>query len=263
MNPNTLGFIGLGNMGAALLRGFFKSKAAQEAKIYAYDPFSSSEKATMLDSEVEIAKHCKYVLLAVKPQIVGDVLTKIAPVLTDEHVLVSICAGISVDYIRARTSRGQKVVCVMPNTAAMIGYGASAMSDVDEISNEEREFVFEIFTAEESDGQFISADKMNEIICVNASSPAWIFLFAKCIADYADSQRIDRETAIQLFAQTLVGAGKMIQESKMTLDALIAQVTSPGGTTEAGLKALRENGFEAAIRAACEACTAKAYELGK
>jgi pyrroline-5-carboxylate reductase len=215
-----------------------------------------------LNSEKEIAEKCKYILLAVKPQTVGEVLEKIAPVLTDDSVIISICAGISEQYIQSRTSANQKVVCVMPNTPMMIGAGASAVAFGAGISDEEREFVCSVFY---SCGIYavIPPEKMNEVICINGSSPAFIFSFMKCFTDYAVEQGIDELVARNLFSATLRGCAEMLDSSMISLDELIAQVTSKGGTTEAGLKALQENGFEQAVKAACEACTKRAYELGE
>lgn len=265
----TLGFIGLGNMGAAILQRYAKSDAAKEVSIYGYDTFG--EKQTWLEqiggiwcnSEVEVAQSCKYVVLAVKPQGLDKVLAKIAPMLTEESVLISICAGITVDYIRNRTNPAQKVFCVMPNTPALIGEGASTVAyNCDNFHKDDYWVVSGIFN---SCGvvQIISHEQANAAICLNGSSPAFVYLFAKCFMDYAKGQGINTDVAKSLIAQSLIGAGKMLLETRNTPSELIAQVASKGGTTEAGLAALHEQGFCEAVKAACEACTKRAYELGK
>ncbi|MCL1832298.1 MAG: pyrroline-5-carboxylate reductase [Oscillospiraceae bacterium] len=263
---NTLGVIGLGNMAGALLSGLKNSSIINDAELFGYDiqaeNASSSAFVTLLDSEREVAQRCKYVLLAVKPQNVGEVLFKITPVLTDESVIISICAGISIDFIRAKTSTRQKTVQVMPNTPMMYGEGASTIAFTDNLNTGERDFARGVI---DSCGisRELPADKMNESICINGSSPAFIFAFAKCFVDYARSQSIDEDVALDLFAQTLKGAAVMLSEKIMTADELIAQVSSPGGTTVAGLAALQQHGFSDAVKAACEACTKRAYELGE
>jgi len=262
---NTLGFIGLGNMGLALLKGVSSSSVL----IFGYDVSPEKQNAvencggTCLNSEAEIAQKCKYILLGVKPQSAGEVLEKIKPELTHDSVIISICAGISAKFIRERTSPNQKVICVMPNTPMMLGEGASALSSDSLTAPEETEFARTLIGSCSPVVETISPDKMNEVIAINGSSPAFIYLFAKCVTDYAAQHKVEAESALRLFAQTLVGAGKMLLESGASVDELISQVSSPGGTTVAGLQQLRESGFQEAVKSACEACTKRAYELGK
>jgi pyrroline-5-carboxylate reductase len=198
----------------------------------------------------------------VKPQDAGKVIGKIKSALTPESVIISICAGVSVERIRSFTYPNMKVVQVMPNTPMTLGLGASAVAFSDNLPNDERNFARAII-----DSCGISAEipsfRMNEIIAVNASSPAFIFSFAQCFVDYAEKQGIDGDTAFRLFAKTLEGSAKMLTDSGKSIKELIAQVTSEGGTTQAGLDAMRENGFNETVKAACDACTARAYELGQ
>jgi pyrroline-5-carboxylate reductase len=250
-------------MGLALLKG-----VSRVVQVYGYDTIpekkSEVEKfvVTWARDEVEIAQKCKYILLAIKPQGVGGVLDKIASTLTEDSVIISICAGISLEYIRSKTSENQKVICVMPNTPMMLGYGASAISTDEKTTREELSFARSIL---DSCGisEIIPSDKMNEVICINGSSPAFIYLFAKCFTDYAAEQGIDSKSAMSLFSQALIGSAKMLTETGKTPHELIEQVSSPNGTTVAGLALLRANGFEESVKSACEACTSRAYELGK
>ena len=280
----SLGFIGVGNMGLALMKGFADSTASDSVSIFGYDCFPDPDKrksvenlgGTWLDSESEIAKRCKYILLGVKPQSVREVVTKIAADLTGESVIISICAGISSEFIRSCAGNAVKVVRVMPNTPVMLGLGASAVSADESVTAAELDFACSVFG---SCGiyEVIPSDKMNEVICVNGSSPAFIYAFAKSFIDYAAEQGIDSESALSLFTQTLVGSAKMMSNTyeseksrggaeavktvQSVIDGLISQVCSPGGTTLAGMEQLRENGFSSVIKKACEACTARAAEL--
>lgn len=261
-----LGFIGVGNMGGAILKGI-EGKLGNTA-VFAYD--ANPEKlenitlmgATAAGSAKEIADKCGYILLAVKPQHLAEVLGEIKPSVTENTVFISICAGISAEFIRERTIPNAKVVLVMPNTPMMLGCGASAMSCDDTVTDEEFAFARKIIS---SCGitEVIPTDKMKEIIAVNGSSPAFIYLYAKGFVDYADSVGIDKGAALRLFAQSLIGSAKMLTESGMTVDELIKQVSSPGGTTIAGLDKLYEGDLTGDVKRACEACTKRAYELGK
>ena len=260
-----LGFIGVGNMGAAIIKGI-NGKLGNTA-VFAYD--SNPEKlknisvlgATAADSIAELAEKCDYILLAVKPQQLDGVLAEIKASGNEKLVLISICAGISAEYIRERTFPDAKVVLVMPNTPMMLNVGASAMSCDEKVSESEFAFARKIIG---SCGitEVVPMNKMKEVIAINGSSPAFIYLYAKGFIDYAEKVGIDKEAALRLFAQSLIGSAKMMTESGMTLDELIKQVSSPGGTTLAGLDELYAGNLTETAVKACEACTRRAYELG-
>ena len=153
-----------------------------------------------------------------------------------------------------------KTAVVMPNTPAMLGLGASAISRDGVISDEEFEFAKSVIG---SCGlvKEIPMNKMKEIICINGSSPAFIYLFAKGFVDYAREAGIEEKAALELFAQSLIGSAKMLTDSGMSVEQLIKQVSSPGGTTLAGLDKLYQGNLEETVKEACLACTNRAYEL--
>lgn len=260
-----LGVIGVGNMGGAIIKGI-NGKLGNTA-VFAYD--SAPEKlknittfgATAAASVLELAKKCDFMILAVKPQQLDGVLAEIRSAANIDLVIISICAGISAEYIRERTFPNAKVVPVMPNTPMMLGCGASAMSRDGKVSDEEFEFAKKIIGSC-GIAEVIPMDKMKEIIAINGSSPAFIYLYAKGFVQYAQKAGIDEGTALRLFAQTLIGSAKMMTESGMEVDELIKQVSSPGGTTLAGLQELYNGRLTDTVINACEACTKRAYELG-
>lgn len=260
---NKLGVIGTGNMGSAIINGIKNS--GMDIEVFAYDRFTEKLGAlpvTPCENEISVVEKCKYVLLSTKPQILPEVLEKIAPAVTGDTVLISICAGISAEFIRSRTISDAKVVLVMPNTPMMLGLGASAMSCDELVSEEEFAFARSVIG---SCGitEVVPPNKMKEVIAINGSSPAFIYLYAKGFIDYAAEVGIDKDAALKLFAQTLVGSAKMLTDSGMTVDELIKQVSSPGGTTIAGLEKLYEGDLTGDVKNACEACTKRAYELGQ
>ncbi len=260
---NRLGVLGTGNMGSAIINGIAKS--GMDVEVFAYD--KDGAKLSVLpvnicSDEKALVSACKYVLLAVKPQVLGGVLDELASAVNKDTVFISICAGISEDFIREHTISDAKVVLVMPNTPMMLGFGASAMAKGDNVSDEEFDFARSVIG---SCGitEVVSMDKMKEIICINGSSPAFIYLFAKGFVDYAAENGIDSEAALKLFSATLIGSAKMLTESGMTVDQLIKQVSSPGGTTIAGLEMLYAGDIVGHVKDACSACTERAYELAK
>lgn len=261
------GFIGTGNMGGAIIRGI-RSGYGDNAEIYAYDP--DREKLSALESEGvkaaasewEVCRLCKYVFLAVKPQVFDTVLPKLADSVTGENVIVSIAAGITEEYICKMTCPEAHVVIVMPNTPFLLGKGAAALAKGLFTTDEEFETVMDIFRTGGT-AEVVPMDKMKEVIALNGSSPAFIYLYAKGFIDYAQSVGIDSETALRLFAQSLVGSAAMMTSSGKSIDELIKMVSSPGGTTLAGLDGLYEGRLTEAVRDCCERCTKRAYELSK
>lgn len=268
MEQVKIGFLGAGNMGSAIMRGIAGSKLSEQVDLYAYDHMSEKTAAlaeigvTACTSEAEIVKQCKYVFLAIKPQQFEATLPKLADGITEDTVIVSIAAGMTPDYIRSQTKPNAKVIQVMPNTPLLLGKGATALSRIDAVTDEEFAFVEQLFalcgvTA------VLPLNKMAEVIAINGSSPAFIYLFAKGFLDYAKEVGISEEAAKQLFAQSLIGSAAMLTDSGYDVDTLIQQVSSPGGTTLAGLDALYEGKLEDTVKDACRRCTKRAYELSK
>ena len=265
---NSIGFIGAGNMGTAIMKGISKSSIGAEVKIFAFDP--CKEKVDALAefgvkacfSEKDIMQNCKYVFLAVKPQIIEGVLEAISEYTTPDTVIISIAAGIGDEFIAKKTIPEAKVILVMPNTPLLLGEGASALSRNENVSDDEFEIVLNIFKLC-GKAAVISKDKMKEIIAINGSSPAFIYLFAKGFIDYASSVGIEKAAAEELFSQSLIGSAKMIIDSGYSIDELIKMVSSPGGTTLAGLDKLYEGNLTDVVRKCCESCTQRAYELSK
>ena len=264
----SVGFIGAGNMGFAIIKGIAGTELRDSVKLYAYDP-----KLEMLErlsefgvspcnTEKELAEKCDYVFLAVKPQQLEPVLDSAAAGMNENKVIISICAGITAEYIQSKTLPNAKVVLVMPNTPLLLGEGASALAKNSAVSDSEFDFVKNIFA---SCGKVavVPENKMKEIIAVNGSSPAFIYLFAKAFVEYASAEGIDEKAAKELFAQSLIGSAKMITDSGYTIDELIKMVSSPGGTTLAGLQELYDGNLENTVKKACESCTKRAYELSE
>lgn len=261
------GFIGTGNMGGAIIRGIL-SAYKDNAEVYAFDPDAekldalAKEGVIPLSSGGEVCEKCKYVFLAIKPQVFDAVLPGLAPHVREENVIISIAAGITEDYIIASTAPNTRTVIVMPNTPFLLNEGATALAKGRFTSDEEFEVVKSIFRTG-GIAEVVSMDKMKEIIAINGSSPAFIYLYAKGFIDYAVSEGIDEDAALRLFAKSLIGSAKMMTDSGKSIDELIKMVSSPGGTTLAGLDALYEGKLTDMVADCCGRCTKRAYELSK
>lgn len=262
-----IGFLGAGNMGSAIMKGVAFSELRWDIEIYAFDPDESKVDALSgfdvikCNDAAEVVKECDIVFLAVKPQSLENTLKSVKDYVKERMVFVSIVAGISSDYIRnSLEDYSVRVILAMPNTPLLLGEGATAIAESNSASEKQFDFVCRVF---EACGKIkvIPENKMKEIIAVNGSSPAFIYLFAKGFIDNAVKNGIDEGAAKALFCQSLIGSSKMIMESEYDIDELIKMVSSPGGTTLAGLQKLYDNNLLKAVDEACDACTKRAYEL--
>ncbi len=262
-----IGFIGAGNMATAIIKGLIAQNGTADF-IGAFDLSEEKRSAmqemgvTVYPSSCDVVTNSDIIVLAVKPQNYAEVLDGIKSVVTTDKTFVSIAAGISIAYVQNALGCACPVVRVMPNTPLLLKKGASALCPSNNISDEDKQTVYDMF-AGSGVCEYITEEHMNEIIAVNGSSPAYIYLFAKAMADYAAQQGIDYDKAMNLICATLEGSAAMLRESGDSADVLIQKVSSKGGTTIAALDKLREHGFVEAIFDAMNACTKRAEELGK
>lgn len=253
------GFIGMGNMGSAMLKGAMKSFgtdsiAFSEPNKEKMSAISGETGAKAFDSNVECVKNCKYVILAVKPNVYPTVLDEIKSALTEDHVIVSIAPGMTTVYLSVQTGSVCKIVRAMPNTPAMVGEGMTAISfDKDMFSEEEVETVTGFF---KSFGrvEIIEERLMNAAVCASGSSPAYVYMFIEALADSVVKCGMPRNKAYEFVAQTVLGSAKMVLETGMHPGKLKDDVCSPGGTTIAGVEKLEENGLRNSLFKATEAC---------
>ena len=260
----TIGFIGCGNMATAIIKGLIGAGFASES-IFVYDIDETklqcfAEKGlSTCTNELDVAKNSDAVVLAVKPQVMERLLEKLGTCSKDT-VYVSIAAGISTASIKRLLGYDAKVVRVMPNTSLLMGLGATAISYTPPVSNEEFEAVKAMFA---SSGIVEEVDEslMNAVICVNGSSPAYVYYLAKAVVDGGEKQGIDRETALKLFIKVLEGSAKMLEASGDTPDELISKVCSKGGTTIEAINTFDKQGVHDAIIEGMDACTKRAWEL--
>lgn len=268
MNIKKTGFIGAGNMAKAIINGMLRQKAEEPENIFVFD-LDENKLQIMREKGVGTVSSCKelveksdIIVLAVKPQNYDEVLADVKDAVNEKKVFVTIAAGISIDYIRKGLGIDVAAVRVMPNTPLLLGKGATAMCRSENIQNEDFDKIYKMF-ALSGDVVLLDESKMNAVIAVNGSSPAYIYLFAKAMRDYAVSVGIDADTAMSLICKTFEGSAEMLRSSGDTPDALIQKVCSKGGTTIEAMNVLRNNNVETIICEAMKACTKRAEELGK
>ncbi|MCB0932088.1 MAG: pyrroline-5-carboxylate reductase [Mycobacterium sp.] len=283
-----IAIIGGGSMGEALLAGLLRAgksvrelvvaeRAAQRAA------FLNETYGVRVASIAEAAEHAGVVILAVKPGDVDPAVNEIAAVAAQaegsaaEQVLVSVAAGVPIAYFEARLPVGSPVIRVMPNTPALVGAGVSALAKGRFATDEQLNDVAELF---ESVGlvHIVSESQLDAVTAVSGSGPAYIFLFVEALVDAGVAAGLSRAVATDLAVQTMAGSVTMLTD-RMAADRaelaaggaarpdttaaqLRATVTSPGGTTAAGLRELERGGLRAAVDAAVQAAKTRSEQLG-
>ena len=249
------------------MKGLLKAEVPQEC-ICVYDCNVKQLKhmaelgVNIIYDGAELAEKSDIIVLAVKPQNYDEVLEEIKSAANDKKVFVTIAAGISIEYVRKGLGVNCPMVRVMPNTPLLLGKGATALCRSENISNEDFKIVYDMF-ANSGEVVVLPEEQMNAVIAVNGSSPAYVYLFAKAMTDYAVSVGIEKDTALKLVAQTFIGSAEMLLSSGDDPDTLIQKVCSKGGTTIEAVNVLNEKNVSQTIIDAMAACTKRAEELGK
>jgi pyrroline-5-carboxylate reductase len=265
----TIGFIGAGNMGEALIKGILKAKVLAPQNVYASDTreprlkeLQEGHGITTLSDNKELVLKARIIVLAVKPQNIETVLKEIAPAIKEEHLVISIAAGITASYIANHFEQKVPIVRVMPNTPALIQEGMSALAGGEHATESDLERAELLFG---SVGKTVVVDEslMDAVTGLSGSGPAYFFLFIEVLTDAGGKMGLSRPVAQLLATQTCLGAAKMVLETGKDPAALRDMVTSKGGTTFSGLKAMEAGGLKKALMDGVEAATRRSQELGQ
>ncbi len=263
-----IGIIGTGKMGGSLLKGILKAKIANPEDVYASDVYEPGLNALREELGINIStdnfetvSNCDVLIVAVKPQIIKNVLRDINSYL-ENKLVISIAAGITTEAIEAELDDGRHVIRVMPNIAATVGEAASAISTGRNASVKDAEMAMEIFNSV-GVATLVPEHLINAVTGLSGSGPAYIFLVIEALADGAVYEGLDRENALKLAAQTVLGAAKMVMETGMHPGELKDMVTSPAGTTIRGIHVLEQNNIRSAFMDAVIKSSERSKELGK
>lgn len=259
-----IGFVGGGNMAEALIRGMVEEGMRD---IVVSDP--SDERRAHLEKRygvrttadnTEAVRDSEVVVLAVKPQQMEEVLNEIAPAVTAEHTVVSIAAGITIKFIQERLG-SDRVVRAMPNMAAQVGEGMTALALCECFTGRAMNLVREMFMA--SGRVVVLPEKyIDAVTALSGSGPAFVALFAGAMAEAGERAGLSHEDALALAVQTLKGTAELLDEG-LEPRKLIEKVRSPGGTTAEGLKVFEQRGLEEIVFEALEAARRRAGELSR
>jgi pyrroline-5-carboxylate reductase len=263
-----IAFIGGGQMAEALIGGLLAGQVCAAELIWATDPLA--DRRDRLKSQFgilvgadnrEASVWADVALLAVKPQILPDVLKETHAAL-GRLLVISIVAGTTIRSIVEKTTAAAKVVRAMPNTPAVVREGMTALAKGPGVSEDEMRLAREIFA---SVGRVVVVEErlMDAVTGLSGSGPAYVFQAIEALADGGVKMGLPRPTAELLAAQTVLGAARLVLESGEHPAKLKDRVTSPGGTTIAGLHQLELGGLRATLMAAVEAATKRSQELGR
>jgi pyrroline-5-carboxylate reductase len=268
LKGKSLGLIGAGNMAEAIVRGVLGAGALSAEKIIANDVsaarrdlFANTLKVRLAANNREVVEFSDIVLLAIKPQQVDAVLDEIGQAIRPQtQILVSICAGVTTARLEKKLPEGARVVRVMPNTPMLVGLGASCLCGGAKAAAADVAAVEAIF-AGASLTLRVKETMMDAVTGLSGSGPAYLFYLAEAMVEAGVAENFSRGEAQALTTRTLLGAARLLEETKLPPEELRRRVTSPKGTTQAALEYLESEGVKAKLTAAVRRAAARSREL--
>jgi pyrroline-5-carboxylate reductase len=265
----TIGFLGGGNMAAALVKGLLHAKVVPPAQVIVSDV--KEERLAFLhethgvkttQDNHELVKVADVVVLAVKPQVFDKVLNAVGAEFRPDQLLVSVAAGVPVSAMEARLPANARVVRSMPNTPATVDAGATAIAAGTHATDEDLGIARALFSAV---GRVVTLDEtlLDAVTGLSGSGPAYVMLMIEALADGGVKVGLHRDTALLLAAQTVYGSAKLLLDTGEHPGRLKDMVTSPGGTAIAGLHTLESGGLRRTLIDAVEAASKRSAELGE
>ena len=264
-----LAFLGPGNMAAALLKGLLREGTAEADEIICAEPRAERREEIANAYGVEVtadnraaAAEADVVLLSVKPQVIDAVLAEIAPAIDARKLVISIAAGVPLAALARRLPPGTRLIRTMPNTPALVGAGASALARGAPATEGDLARARVLF---EAVGLAVVVEEhlLDAVTGLSGSGPAFVFIAIEAMADGGVKAGLPRSVAVTLAAQTVLGSARLLLETGAHPGQLKDQVTSPAGTTIAGVQVLEAAGFRAALIGAVDAAARRSRELGE
>lgn len=265
-----IAFIGAGSMAEAIISGIVRAQIMKKGKIVATNKsnrkrLESLEKKyqiqPLMDKE-EVMLDADIIILSTKPYDLKDAVESIKAYIKPNQLIISVIAGISTDHISVLIESDVPVVRAMPNTSASIGYSATAISAGKYATDEHLGEAEELFNTIGTTTIVGEAD-MHTVTGISGSGPAYIYYLVDAMEKAAIESGLDKDIAMDLITQTVVGAGEMLKQSGESADDLRRKITSPAGTTHAGIESLQKNDFQKAVMECVKSARDRSIELGK
>ena len=269
LSGKVVGIIGAGNMGEVLIRGLIQSGNVKKTEIIASDAnqerldfISKTYGVRIASTNVELVEDASIVIIAVKPQNIDDLLNELSTSSHEEHLFISIAAGVTTEKLASKMHHQSGIIRVMPNAPASVLAGIAALCPGRNVSPADLQRAVSIFECVGRTVVIKNEALMDVVTGLSGSGPAFVFLVIESLSDAGVQLGISRKESSLLAAQTVYGAAKMLLETGRHPSELKDIVATPGGTTFAGLKMLERGNFRSTIMDAVEAATARSRELG-
>jgi pyrroline-5-carboxylate reductase len=265
-----ISFIGAGSMAEAMICGLLKNDVVNDHDIYVTNR-SDKNKLKLLQNKYgvqttynlqEIIHQTDIVILAVKPKDAKEVLRNIQPFIHSNALVISVIAGVSLSTIENILNIGVPIVRAMPNTSAAIGQSATAIAKNTKVHGVHLRLVLSIFS---SIGitMIVDEEKLDAVTGLSGSGPAYIYYIVEAMENSAEEIGLDNDIAKKLIIQTLLGAAEMLNQSNEKTKKLRMAVTSPGGTTEAGIRVLDKHQVKEAMIHCIKEATSQSKRLAQ
>lgn len=265
----SIAIIGAGNMGTALMKGIINAKLTPGAKITACgirldklqklsDQWGTKHTLNLL----EAVGASEIVLLCVKPQTLPKVLAEIKSALREDHLLISIAAGVRISFIQTAVGKKLAIVRSMPNIASTVDEGAAAVSFGEFVSEEQQRIAISIFEAV-GEVVVVAEEQLDAVTGLSGSGPAYIYMVIEALIDGGVKMGLSREIATKLAIQTVLGSAKLVKSSKLHPAILRDQVTTPGGTAINAIHELESHGLRSMLINAVATATRRSEELSR
>jgi pyrroline-5-carboxylate reductase len=270
MRKVNLGLIGAGSIAEALLKGILSCGLFSPEEIYAInkkddkrlDFFRENYRVNITRDYEFITTKSDVLVIAIKPHDMESLLDKISKFICEDHVIISVVAGITTSFIEEKLAKRAQVIRVMPNTSCQVNESATAIAKGRFTKKQAVNIAEEIFS---SVGKviFVNEKAIDAVTGLSGSGPAYVYLMLEAMIEAGVKEGLTRNVSQELALQTVFGAAKMAIEAKEPLCNLIKRVTSPGGTTMAGIKSLERMGFTNCIIEAVKKATQRSQEMAR
>lgn len=262
-------FIGAGSMAEAIIAGMVNKEFLQSKQIFVANKENKErlnelgEKYNIIGTtdKKSVIQNADIIIFATKPYDMESALLDVKDLITEDQLIISVVAGISTDFIADKIDKKVAVIRSMPNTSATIGHSATAITKGAFATDEHIQIAASLFQAIGT-VSVVEEEQMHIVTALSGSGPAYIYYLVEAMEKAAAETGLDEAVAKQLITQTIIGAGEMLKHTKDPVTVLRENVTSPNGTTAAGLQTLGDYKFQEAVVNCVKSATKRSVELG-
>lgn len=263
-------FIGAGSMAEAIIEGMINKKFLKSEQIFVANKENEARLEELKGkykiigniNKAEIIQDADVVVFATKPYDMEGAILDTKEFIQPHHLVISVVAGVSTEFIAKKLKKDVPIIRAMPNTSASIGYSATAITKGEHATDDHLTLAESLFEAIGT-VSVVEEEKMHIVTGISGSGPAYVYYLVEAMEKAAEQEGLDKETAKQLITQTIIGAGEMLKNSKDPVTVLRENVTSPNGTTAAGIQTLGDYNFEEAVVNCVKNAKKRSVELGE